>query len=390
MSNRRSNNSQQYRQTLETIAELQVPAVELNTKSQPDRYKRPCVRLEWERGSPICSIEEPRGSALSVQRTFAPRPRWIVLPLRFAFLGLSATTLYFDITQYPTENLWIYCGFFHMWVFIMHVIYQICSFLCCTWDGFTEQPISQNGKQLLYSPGFFVHLTWLFFSVSVNLGLLNVILYWVFLFEGGVGFDIASFTSIAMNAGVLLVVLTDGFVIGKIPIRIKHVIVVWFVACLYLVWMGIQELLGLGNGNWAWEDPEDDINDDVLYENIQWKNDPYKSYFYTTLIMFVVVPVLFLLTWFMSFAAAGFKFNGTGYRLYDQNREDMEKKRKKGRDDERSVVSTGSHSYITGSSTEGGSRESVTGSRSAYSYNTGSSSGGNSTRESRTNYVECP
>lgn len=197
-------------------------------------------------------------------------------------------------------------------------------------------------------------MTWLFFSASVNLGLLNVVLYWTILFDGGVGF-----TDIAMHGGVLLAVLMDGFLVGKIPIRIKHIIIVWFVACLYLIWMGIQELLGLGNGNWAGEDPEDDVNDDVLYEHVQWKNEPYKSYFYTTVIMFVVVPVLFIITWFMSFVAARFKFNGTGYRLYGQNEGDT------------SSVAKKSSKKVDGD--EG----SVT-------------TGGSSGEASRSNYVECP
>lgn len=225
---------------------------------------------------------------IDVARSFAPH-RWAIL-FRFFFLAWSLQVLYTDVSHYPPHNLYIYMGYLTHWGHLLSNLYLLCSFLCSIIPSAVQQPTAENER-----PGRLVRTTWGLYSLVAPLEIAITLLYWSGApFISGHG----CYVSVMEHGGIATLVLIDGLLVGLVPVRAKHVVLLVTVSVLYLAWSVIDAVLEIGNGEWgpAYED-------DALYPVLNWNDDQRGATIVSAFVICILSPCLFYGCWLLSLAA---------------------------------------------------------------------------------------
>jgi hypothetical protein len=106
------------------------------------------------------------------------------------------------------------------------------------------------------------------------------------------------------HGGVALLVLIDGLLLHRIPLRWSHyyLAVIPFQLC-YVVWSLVHSLLtDIGNPNEADEARENNLPeyDDAIYGSLNWKDDALGGAITAFAAIFVGGPIVFTLLWILS------------------------------------------------------------------------------------------
>jgi hypothetical protein len=144
-----------------------------------------------------------------------------------------------------------------------------------------------------YSPhrcNFILKFTWALFSVATVQGICIALLYWAFVWETHWGFQI---DNVMTHGGCLLMVLIDGLLINRIPLRINHMLLTTLLAVLYLIWSVIQNVV------WKYNPVHDD-DDDALYDVLKWREETTSAIILSVIIVFVAIPLFTSLLWCVS------------------------------------------------------------------------------------------
>jgi len=239
---------------------------------------------------PFYSLEEAEvDKYIHVARSFAPH-QWAIL-VRIFFLFWSLQVLYTDVSAYPPHNLYIYMGYLTHWGHLLSNLYFLCSLLCCIVPNAVEQPSDKAQP-----PGRLVRLTWGLFSCVAPLQISIAILYWSgTAFISGYG----CYICVMEHGGIAALVLIDGFLVGLVPIRAKHIIFLVMVSLLYLCWSIVDAVLEIGNGEWgpAYED-------DAFYPVLNWNDDRRGATIVSSFVICVFSPGIFYACWLMSLSAS--------------------------------------------------------------------------------------
>ena len=148
------------------------------------------------------------------------------------------------------------------------------------------------------------------------MNILVVLLYWTLDYEPG---QTINFSTISLHAGTCLLVLIDGNVLATIPIRLKHIVLVESMAILLVIWTLINDLTGIGDGVWPGEDQNQNNADDALYSVLDWSDNPTKAAIISVIVIFVVIPVVFLLCWMLSVWSCCLKCDGSRRQIYRED-----------------------------------------------------------------------
>ena len=239
------------------------------------------------------SLDELNGTVLDVKNTFAPGPKlWCVLVLGRILLAAAAIfAMVYSIVNYPAENRWIWMGFLTHWTVVVTIAYLAIILAVTLSPKALRQPA--NGRP----PSVLVRLAWAFYSLALPMNVLVVLLYWTLDYQPG---QTIHFSTISLHAGTCFLVLIDGNLLSKIPIRMKHILLVESTAVLLVIWTLINDLVGIGDGVWENEDADQNNADDKLYSVLNWSDDPAKAAIISVLVIFVVIPIIFVLCWMLS------------------------------------------------------------------------------------------
>lgn len=88
----------------------------------------------------------------------------------------------------------------------------------------------------------------------------------------------------------------DGFVLHRIPIRMKQSIFSWLFLFVYMIWSVIHAFSGIGNPLYY----NTDRNDDVIYEALDWKEEPESTGTTAAVLFIIVIPILFCIVFGIS------------------------------------------------------------------------------------------
>lgn len=234
-----------------------------------------CDRLQMELKYPPFNTTDPfTDQPLDGPNTVGPSTRGVLL-IKSIILGWSLSVFVTGIITYSypafyfayltNDTLVVTCVYFlTSWLNTLH-------YTCFTFPG--------NNTQFTA----FHKLTWGLFALAAPAEIVVTVGYWTLVWDG----TSSAFTyrNLMIHGGFMLIVLLEGLVINRIPIRLRHF---WLVAAyliLYLAWTVLHALLGIGN-------PETD--DDLIYTALQWKNEPGPTTLVGAEILFVLAPVAFL------------------------------------------------------------------------------------------------
>lgn len=262
------------------------------------------------------TVMEVNGRVVDVQKTFDFKPVWVAWIFKLICLGLGVTTMVFDLLWYEGDYNF-YMAYLESWFLSMAILYLICSTMITISCGFPRQPILGAERT-----NWNVCFTWGFYPVVFIMGMTNLLQYWFFASdEDGFIRDIDYF-AIIKNAALPLLLLIEGQLINRIPIRWSHLAWSQLALVVYMGWSMIHFLLGIGNPDLnpafqvdvvkmnsngitdiqvAFADPFKDYHDLPIYSWLDWSREERgTAALYCGCILGGVIPVFFILLYIFS------------------------------------------------------------------------------------------
>lgn len=147
-------------------------------------------------------------------------------------------------------------------------------------------------------PAFVICLVWIIYGIALAEEFLVVVGYWMFAHGG----DDMSFWNLYRHLFIGFILLFDGNVIGRIPLRLKHMLWLYIHPALYALWTIIYADPNMGDDDWT------------IYSPLDWKKHQEASIIVGYLLI-IVAPVIIIFCWLCSLWSKGCTFDG-GRRLY--------------------------------------------------------------------------
>lgn len=137
-------------------------------------------------------------------------------------------------------------------------------------------------------------LIWVLYVISIHSQVFVTLLYWLLVYDG----SSVVYPEVYRHGILMILVMMDGFVVNRIPIRLKQIVFVYAYALAYLGWTLIHFGADLGNPETTDNDP--DTNDDALYGVISWRDNAGGAVILCLILMLVVIPLMFIFIWGLS------------------------------------------------------------------------------------------
>jgi hypothetical protein len=242
-----------------------------------------CLRDEVALGP--FELVENSGEMIDVQRTFAPKPFWAVVFIKLILTGVCVDRIIRDLILYDDETRYFYFAYLTHWGLICSIIFMLLS----TINTLMPYP-EQQGRGT--SASVLVKLAWAFFPLAATVEAVVVMLYWALDFQSGIPVSYATFMK---HGGVFVIVLLEGLVVDRVPIRLYHVLFPMILALTYGIWSAVHGLLtDIGN-------PVDDVEDDAIYPALNWEVRPISSLVTALIALFLLTPFFFIIIYALSF-----------------------------------------------------------------------------------------
>jgi len=239
---------------------------------------------------------------VDVQQSFAPASPLAVL---FRCVWLVASLL-IEFTSFHVR----YFKYLTHLSLIMTIIYQLisCGISLYAADfmsghgGGMERRRRLFGDQQQQQLAYIIRFVWIVYTVALVAEFVVLCGYWGFLYNGN-GFHLHN---LYLHLFIGFILLFDGNVVGRIPLRCKHILWFYVYAALYIMWTLTFAYWNLGKNH-----------DGIIYSIMDWNNNPKLAIFFVGVLSFVAAPLSFFFCWLCSLWSKGCTFDG-GRRLYKE------------------------------------------------------------------------
>ncbi|KAL7505363.1 hypothetical protein ACHAWX_000605 [Stephanocyclus meneghinianus] len=249
-----------------------------------------CTNARHELTSALFDLSEPSvdisstevgvpTSSIDVSKTFCPRPRIPCIAAKVFFTAWVIAMMVLSIEQSQFESFWL--AYLTHWGWTVTVAYFLFSLGTACYLSKCELP---NGVDR--SSGALVKVTWGLFAIALPGEVIICLLFWFLEFDGTV-----QYVSLMLHGIGILLLAIDGFLINRIPLRIKQFFLFEAFAASYLIWNIIFSFSGLGNP-YRESGAQDD---DAIYSSLRWKTNTASAVTTAVLVLLVANPILFLL-----------------------------------------------------------------------------------------------
>ena len=242
--------------------------------------------------------EDFDNAIIHVQKSFAPA-NMLGIPFLFRlfFCYLSYRVLktdYYDSIHIKESNCIMYFSHLTNMTLTLSVVYQfLSSFLSILalirrkHYIILHQPKhnvrSINDGQL--RPGALVCFTWLLYTIVLPGQFLVAFGYWSFDYTPD---ELMTFINLYKHAYIGVLLLLDGLIIARIPLRVKQWKGVFIYGIVYLLWSIVFSYYKMGKNN------------GIIYEFIDWRGNPHLAAAIFFLLVFVMAPFVFYMCWLVS------------------------------------------------------------------------------------------
>lgn len=222
--------------------------------------------------SSFFSLTESKG-AIDVKRTFiSDLPYLITIFTRLGLFGWSAGSIL--LGAFTDNDEYFYLAYLTNCTAVISLAYQMLAVIVSIFPGFVTQP-----QKLKESPAGIIKAMWLLYSIAAPAETAITFLFWTFDYslaeDGPVNY------CMVFEHGILAsLVLLDGNLIGRIPLRWVHCPCVMAYMATYFLWNIIFTRFFVG--------------DSPIYDILDWKNNFIFSAFLVFLIIAIVTPISFM------------------------------------------------------------------------------------------------
>jgi hypothetical protein len=228
--------------------------------------------------------EDHDGRLLDLKASFCLDQRnWLLVIIKFAIYIVVTTSFVYGIFDdaYPYFHF-TYISYWSLaWLQVYLTLSLLTSlFACCS------------------SRKWLIHQVWLWFSIaSVHL-LVVVVLFWFFEYDSST--DDANLRTIMDHGGTAVLVLIDGLLVNRIPVRLNHIVATWFLAILWMIWSILHDTVVKKN-------PYSDNPDDPLYAILKWEEEPLSATVLCVITLLVAIPIIHIFVWYLSLLGRRYK-----------------------------------------------------------------------------------
>ena len=207
--------------------------------------------------------------------------------IKLGFLGLTVASLVVDIVSFEYPNYWM--AYLTNWSLIYCIVYQIGSLLLTVLkvpSAPYDDPNNQPTNSLL-------KLTWISISLAAVHQICVFVLFWGTVYYPGY---VLTFSNVMLHGGVMSLILLDGLVMNRTPVRLKHLVLNMVMAILYALWSILQNTVCRCNPYAE----EEDKDDDAIYDVMRWREEPAIAIGSFLILLLVVLPLLQIFLWAVS------------------------------------------------------------------------------------------
>ena len=242
-------------------------------KSQANNANNKEVALTREE---LATTTPPR---LDVVKTFSPSPRIAYISAKVFLTAWVVAMMAKSIQNSSFPSFWL--AYLTHWGWVATVAYFLSSLMTALYLAKNPPDASSVDKA-----GLIVKITWALFAISLPGEIIICILFWALEFDGTV-----RYVSMMLHGVGVLLLAIDGFVLNRIPLRMKQFLLYELFATLYLTWNIIHAFSGIGN---PYKD-NGEQDDDAIYASMKWKENTASAVILGVLVLFVANPIIF---WF--------------------------------------------------------------------------------------------
>ncbi len=240
-----------------------------------------------EDAPPPSAAQQHRRRHLDVIRTFSPRPRPVYIALKIFLAAWILAILATSVDQAAYPSFWL--AYLTHWGYTFTAMYSVMSPICAIYLALRPPPTTTTTSGVATC---LAKTTWALLALVVPVEITITILFWLLEYHPGDG---VSYVSLMVHGGTAILLLLDGFVLSRIPLRLKQFIFFESFSFLYLLWNVVHAISGIGN-------PYDGVtqDDDAIYSSLDWNTAPAKAIIMSVLVLLVANPIIFGICWWLS------------------------------------------------------------------------------------------
>jgi len=240
--------------------------------NEPPRVSSSSV-LRRDVNYPFFSLEESHDKVIDIKASFVPGPIWCTGLIRIMFFFFAfGSTAYSFITN---ESKLFWFGYLTHWSAFYTITYMGLIMICTFYPSLVPQP--EEGSR----PNFLIRFLWVMYSVATVHEICITLLYWTLVYDGNLLYQ-----SVVLHGVFVPLLLVDGFVLGKIPVRFKHVLFGQIAGLIWMIWSVVHSLTDFGIS----EEDRSDGDGDPLYDTLNWQDNTLSSTIIAGLVIFVLFP----------------------------------------------------------------------------------------------------
>ncbi|KAL3759861.1 hypothetical protein ACHAWU_007605 [Discostella pseudostelligera] len=219
---------------------------------------------------------------LDIVRTFSPRPLLLCITIKLFLAAWILAILTMSIDQATYPNFWL--AYLTHWGLTVTAMYGVMSPICAIYLAY-RPPITNLDTLSCCGAGggggvvgCLIKTTWAYLAIVVPAEVMITILFWALEYESG---DAISYVTVMVHGGTVILLFIDGFVVSRIPLRLKQFVFFETFSFLYLLWNVLRAY------------PSDVVSqdDDAIY--------------LSNIVLFLVVllvanPIIFGICWWLS------------------------------------------------------------------------------------------
>ena len=242
---------------------------------------------EWKLS--LFGLEDGNGRVIDVQRTFAPKPTVATVAFRFVALAWVVASLVHNAAI--LERPW---GFWFAYYTNLSVLpslfYFVVSFLASIQFARSQQQQQESQKKTLL-----VRLMWILFPSAAATQFAATVLFWLLVFDYN---DTPSYLNLMKHGILFAVIMLDGLVVSRIPVRIRSIAPLLVYNLGYCVFSIVHSVARMGNP-WS-HDNDPTTDDDAIYGALNWNKRFGTALFWTVFANLVLFPALFFVVFALS------------------------------------------------------------------------------------------
>ncbi|KAL3774702.1 hypothetical protein ACHAW5_003774 [Stephanodiscus triporus] len=244
----------------------------------------PMTAEEVDATSPVSVVDNtPR--RMDIVKSFSPHPCILHIGVKISLAAWIVSAMAMSIQDYTYQSFWL--AYLTNWVIVVCSAYAILSAVSAVYLAI-RPPASS--AELEVGAGILIKSTWALLAIAAPAQVVVTILYWTLLFDAD---DDVTYVKLMLHGIVMVLIMIDGFILSRIPLRMKQFILFESFAIVYVLWTVVHAYSGIGNPYADGETPTQD--DDAIYSSLAWKNNTAGAAILSVIVLIVANPIIFMM-----------------------------------------------------------------------------------------------